>query len=414
MRAAFERFARDGQDGRDGGPTRALLERLRRRWTITLRGVFPLGGSSAGNELELHRSGDEVWHQMWGSMRAARERIWMETYMLVPDRVGERTRKELVDAAARGLEVVLLYDYVGSSAINEAWLAPLRAAGVAVHAFNPIWPWRRHGPILQRDHRKILICDRDEAWVGGLNVGADYAGKEYGNGDFRDTHMRVRGPACDDLAALFAGSLRSIGQPQPASAQRAAPRADAQGTGSMVQVLESNVQRKRWAIQRSLRVTLERASLRCFASTPYFVPPLRLRRALVKAARRGLDVRVLTAGRSDVPLVSMASQHVYAQFLRAGVRIYEYGHASGRVLHAKTLTLDGVYSMVGSFNFDNWSWGRNLEVSVAVLDAQLAAELERHFAEDLAESREVSLAELDARPWWKRWLHALAYHLARL
>ena len=187
-----------------------------------------------------------------------------------------------------------------------------------------------------------------------------------------------------------------------------APSADA---GSLVQVLESNLRRKRRAIQRALRLTLARAAERAYLTSPYFVPPRRLMRALAKAAQRGVDVRVLTAGKSDVPLVLLASQHLYGHLLERGVRIFEL---QGRTLHAKTIAIDGVYASVGSFNLDYWSDRRNMEVSVTLLDRALTGELEAEFQANLALSKEVRLESWKKRGPWERALHWLAYQSLRI
>jgi len=398
-------------------PPRSLgkvaLERLRARWGHTMRMLRPLGGCATGNRLQLFSSGDEVWWEMWTAMRAARERVWLETYILEPDRVGTRTLAELANAAGRGCEVVLLYDSLGSYRINDAMLAPLRAAGARAHAYNPLSPWLWRGPILHRNHRKVLVVDRELAFCGGLNIGEDYAGPGLGNSRFRDSHVRVEGGAARELARLFVGTLAEIGAPAPATAAADTAASCVPERGSLIQVLESNQQRKRRAIQRTLRATLKRASSRCWLTSPYFVPPPRLRTALGQAAARGVDVRVLTAGPSDVPLVSLASQHVYAWLLARGVRIFEYGTPE-RLLHAKTVAIDGVYGMVGSFNFDFWSWGRNLEVNLGVLDATFAHELEQQFEADLLGAREVRASDLAGRGAWQRFLQAAAFRILRL
>lgn len=416
----FERAVRAALGGSAASRSRFAphLERLglqqwRERWLRTMRLVRPFAGCATGNRLELFESGDAVWNAMWRAMRAARERVWLETYILEPDRVGTRTLAELANAAGRGCEVLLVYDDFGSLRVNDALLAPLRAVGVRAVAYNPIHPWRRRGPILRRNHRKLLVVDRDIAFCGGLNVGEDYAGTQLGNARFRDSHVRVEGSAAGELARTVVTTLAEIGEAPPPSAARDGQAACRPSQGSLVQVLESNQQRKRRAIQRTLRTTIKRASSRCWITSPYFVPPTRLRQALGNAARRGLDVRVLTAGPSDVPLVSFASQHVYAWLLRRGVRIYEYGTPE-RLLHAKTVAIDGVYGMVGSFNFDFWSWGRNLEVNLGVLDAVFARELEQQFEHDLLQAREVRLADLEERGPWQRLLQALAFRLLRL
>ena len=175
---------------------------------------------------------------------------------------------------------------------------------------------------------------------------------------------------------------------------------------TFVQVLGSNVRRRRRHIQRSVRQTVRRSVNRCYVTSPYFIPPRRLIRALVGAARRGVDVRVLTAGLSDVPIVHLASSYLYPMLLRQGVKVYEL---QGHTLHAKTTTIDGVYATVGSFNLDFWSHRRLLEVNVAFLDADLAKELEDQFVTDLEGAVEMTLEGLSKRSWMRRAFAWLAY-----
>lgn len=395
---------------RGGQRTRLLVGRVQERWRRIMSSVLPQGGSSTGNRVRLLPEGDEAWSAMWAAIESARTRVWLETYIMEPDSLGQGTLERLRDAAARGCEVLLLYDDVGSHKLGSDFLAPLLRAGGQVHAFNPIWAWHRHGPLLMRDHRKILVVDDRIAFCGGMNASEDYAGPQLGNGLFRDTHLSVEGPAVGDLAGVVQSSLRAMGI---SSRRVRGPIAPLEG-GVVVQVLEANRLRNRSALQRTLRLTLERAVQRCAITTPYFVPPRRLRRAIARAANRGVEVRILTAGRSDVPMVALASQHVYEHFLKRGARIFEYGHNRPRVLHAKCVSIDGVYATVGSFNFDTWSWSRNLEVNVGVLDPATALELERQFEQDLECAREVTLEHMRQRSFWLRWLHACAYHLMRL
>jgi cardiolipin synthase len=230
------------------------------------------------------------------------------------------------------------------------------------------------------------------------------AGAPHGNAYFRDTQVELAGPCAgalarlvEDVAGLARGPLARATEPPEGA--------------SLVLVHESHVRRARRSIQRALRMTLARALERVTLTSPYFVPPGRLVRALVHARRRGVDVRILTAGRSDVPLVRLASQHLYGRLLRHGIRIFELER---RTLHAKTATIDGVYATVGSFNLDHWSDRRNLEVTVGLLDPAATAELERQFELDLAGAREVELANWERRSWFERVLGWLAYQLLRL
>jgi cardiolipin synthase A/B len=178
-----------------------------------------------------------------------------------------------------------------------------------------------------------------------------------------------------------------------------------------VQVLHSNVWRSTRLIQRAMRLTLSSARSHAYITNPYLIPPARLRRAMAAAAQRGVDVRVLMSGEiSDVPVASMASQHLYHSLLRSGVKIYEM---RDKVLHAKVVTIDGVYTTLGSFNFDHFSDLLNLEVNIVLLDPRIARQVEKQFFADLARSREFTLEMLEKRTWWQRALHWLLFHLMR-
>jgi cardiolipin synthase len=377
------------------------------RWLRTLERLAPLGGASEGNQVDLYSDGDAALGAMLEAIEEARRRVWLETYILEPDPLGARFVAALSRAANRGCEVVLHYDSFGSPRVDEEFLAPIRLAGGRVVPFNPFWSWRDGVPFFVRDHRKILVVDDEVAFCGGLNLSVDYGGPVLGNGRMRDTLARISGPAARDLARIFLSSLGETSDRCALPPRAPPPRED----GCLVQVLGSNAWRQVRSIQKALRQTLYRATLRCYVTTPYFVPPQHLKRALLRAARRGLDVRILTAGESDVPLVRLASQHLYGRFLQCGVRVFEM---FGRTLHAKTATIDGVYAMVGSFNLDRWSDRRNLEVAVTVFEPRVAHELEVHFERDLAQAEEVTLATWKRRSWWRRLLGWVAYQILRL
>lgn len=385
---------------------RAGGRRFWEHWRATLRRLRPLGAVSVGNRIRVHSDGDEVYQRMWAAMSAAREHILLDTYLLEPDPVGRRTLQELREARARGVRVELILDAYGSSELEEETLEELRAEGIGVLAYNPILRFATKLSRLVRNHHKILVCDRRVAFCGGMNISCDYAGEELGNSLFRDTHLSIEGPCALDLLQI---SLELLGETTMRS--RELPDSSEEQEGALVQILESNIARERRAIQRALRWTIRGSQERCYITTPYFVPPYLLTRNLIAAARRGVDVRILTAGRSDVPVVTMASRHLYGRLLRGGVRIFEM---TERTLHAKTATIDGVYGMVGSFNLDRWSYRRNLEVTVGVLDRRTVEELEGQFEEDLELSREVKLETWSRRTLWERIRDGLAYQVMRI
>lgn len=381
--------------------------RLWERWRSTLRLLRPLGDVSRGNRITPLLDGDEAFVAMWEAIDGASRRVVCTTFILEDDAVGRRTRDALAAAAERGCEVVLQCDAYGSKALRASFLRPLQESGGRVILYNPPLRFRPRMSRLVRNHRKILVVDDRIAFCGGMNVSEDYAGEHHGTGRFRDVHLRLDGPCVADLAKLVRDSIRSGGDRPPARGERPRPFAK----GSVVQVLESNVRRQRRAIQKAMHFTLRRAVKRCIFTSPYFVPPRRLIAAMTDAAQRGVDVRVMTAGRSDVPIVRKASRHLYGRLLRGGVRLYEMQE---RTLHAKTACIDGVYGSVGSFNLDYWSYRRNLEVTVTALDPATAARLEERFREDLVLSREVRLENWERRRLLERVLDWLAYQLLRI
>jgi len=308
-------------------------------------------------------------------------------------------------------------------------LLPMKSVGIEVLEFNPIWPWRRHGPLLFRDHRKIIVVDKKIAFCGSMNIGADYAGPTFGNDRFRDSMAQIEGPAVKDLLEI---TLESIAEsefkegkipkkkelaPLPPMRQiyqhlfRPAAFLDLYAHDAVVQVLRSNTHKNLLQIQNSMEECLERAIEYCYFTTPYFLPYGSLAHAIIKAKNRGVDVRILTAGLSDVPLMHWAMQHVYQNFLEKGVRIYEMNQ---RTLHAKLATIDGVYASIGSYNLDHWSARRNLEVNISIIDRPIALELKEQFYRDLELSKEIHIKQIASRSLVHRIFCWLCYQLFRL
>lgn len=376
---------------------------LARRWEWIATSLLKFGGASEGNSVAIHCDGDQCLEAIWQAIAQATSRIWLEMYTIEPDRVGTRTIRELTLAAQRGCEVVLLYDAVGSLRLGETHLKPLRDAGARIEAFNPIRRWWRGHLLLRRDHRKIIVIDGSIGFCGGMNISEDYAGTKHGNCRFHDCLVRMEGPCVRDLAAVFASSWRLRKDERLPLPQRSPP------AGSVfAQVLSSRGALGRRTIQRSLRLTIRHAGASCFITTPYFVPPPRLMRAIIRAAERGVDVRILTAGDCDVPIVRVAAQHIYGSLLRKGVRLYEMRDCT---LHAKTIVIDGLFSVVGSFNLDTWSDKRNLESNIAMLDARVAGDVQAAFQRDISSATQITLDAWRKRRWWQRILNWLAYQL---
>jgi cardiolipin synthase A/B len=383
-------------------------QRNRRRWQRTASRIVRLGQATNGNDLLLFTDGDDAFTAMLGAIERATARVWLETYMFAADRLGRRFIDALAAAAARGVQVLVLVDGLGSRGVLWAF-APVRDQGGEVVEFNPPleWPWLRTMPAQVRDHRKILIVDDDIGFCGGMNHTEEYAGENLGVGRFRDTHLLIGGPAVAHLAEVFARSWQHATRVQIKGFAATAPKS----AGVHVQILGSDRFLQRRGIQRALRLAVGGAHQEGLMQNTQFVPPPRLLSALLRARRRGVRVEVLTAGISDIPIAQAAARHLYGQLLEGGVKVWEL---QAQTLHAKTASIDGLYGHVGSFNLDRWSYDRNLEVCAVVLDPGFATALAGVFRRDTEVADEVTATHLLGRGVGQRVVDRIAWTLCRL
>lgn len=342
-------------------------------------------------------TGAEVYRRLFALIAAARTSIRCETYIWTADAVGGRFRAALAFAARRGVRVRVLVDGAGSTDLPPGYWRDLTAAGAEVHVFNPLT--FRHFSL--RNHRKLFLVDDAVAVTGGWNIAEEYDGDGVTRG-WRDLGLELRHPAAlvqlaVSFDSLFAGHLvRHWLQRRfhrPAFLRHPGP------------VLFSGPHLRRNQFHRQLLLSLRHAR-RVRIVSAYFVPGLRLRRALAAVARRGGTVEVLLAGKTDVALAQRAARSLYGPLLRAGVRIWEY---QPQILHAKLALVDDAV-FVGSANLDARSFAINYELTVHLTDKPLVAEASASFAKDLLLSRAVSLAE------WRRsrtWLTRLRGAWAR-
>lgn len=356
-----------------------------------------------GCRVRLLKDGGEAFRAMFEAIETARESVHLETYILRADKTGRAFADRLVAAARRGAEVALLYDSVGSLGLPEAFVQRLREAGVKVLAYHPLaflsrWRWR------QRDHRKVLVVDGEIGFTGGLNIADDYASIEDGGLGWRDTHVRIEGPAALALNGLFRSTWESKGGEPLAPASLAGPP---RGRDS-VAVVGNTEFSGRWAIRRSFLYAVSQATRYVFITNAYFVPDGGILSALRMARGRGVQVWLMLPGVSDVPVVRWASRGVYARLLRKGVRIFEWRRP---VLHAKTVVVDGLWSSVGSYNLDHRSLRHNLEVTAVVPGEGTGGPLAHMFQEDLANCDEIRAEEFARRPLWHRIFERFFYWL---
>ena len=362
-----------------------------------------------GCEVTVLRDGGATYPAMLEAIQAARESICLETYILASDTTGDRFKIALVERARAGVKVRVIYDAVGSFGISDAWVDDMRTAGIEVIDFNPIAPWRRRFNLSHRDHRKLLIVDNEIGFTGGLNIANDYASVEEGGVGWHDMHCRMRGAIVYDMARLFRRNwIRSGGESYPPIPR---PK-DAGGPGASFARLLENTRRRNKATFRRAYVHVIRAAKHIVrVENAYFLPDRGIRRALISAAARGVDVQIIVPGRSDVRIIEWASLFVLRNLARRGIKIWRW---RGTMMHAKTATVDAVWSTIGSYNFDAQSRFNNLEVTVEILDAATADALVKTFELDTAHADPFDEHVWLQLPWWRKALAWIGYRLRRL
>jgi cardiolipin synthase A/B len=343
-----------------------------------------------GNALKIQFDGPNTFDAWVDAIGRAERYVHFENYIIRDDRVGRIFRDALVERARAGVEVRVLYDWVGCWATPRRYWKPLREAGVEVRAFNRP-TFRDPLGILQRDHRKLVCVDGTVAFIGGLCVGDEWAG----SGDlppWRDTGVEIRGPAAAASARTFERIWEEIGDPVP-EALRADPGVTARAGSTPVWLIEGVPWRSR--VYRTQQLVAASASERIWITDPYFVAPRPVAEALTAAALDGVDVRILVPAHNNWPWVGSLSRGGYRYLLEAGVRIFEW---QGPMIHAKTSVSDGIWSRIGSSNLNAASLLGNWEIDLGILDRDLARQMEGLFLADLASSVEIILPGSD-RVW---------------
>ena len=357
-----------------------------------------------GNTAHLFDDGKEAYPAMLDGIRGARERILVEMYIFAEDRTGTMFRDALAERARAGVPVYVLYDAVGCLNTSHGFFASLADAGAHIQEYHPLAPWKPHWNWLFRDHRKLLIVDRT-AFLGGMNFSDENLPREQGGAGWRDTQVRLEGPCVRELEHLFWNTWAGAHKPVPEPVRHL----DLPAVGeTAVRVLSSAGLLNQQSIRRSYINAIDRAQKSILITNAYFLPGRSIYRRLVKAARRGVKVRVLLPYETDHPYVRWASRALFGVFLENGVELYEYQPA---VLHAKTAVFDGEWSTVGTHNLDHRSLRYNLEVNVTVFGRHFGGQLTAAFERDLANSRRLDLKTWRDRPFFKRLAEETLYQL---
>jgi cardiolipin synthase A/B len=344
-------------------------------------------------EVTTYTFGNDLFDDMLVAIHGARRQILFETYIWKGDQVGQRFKTALEAAAERGVEVYCIYDSFANLVVSPRFKRfppsvkvlhyPVYAAG-----WRP-FDLRRYG----RDHRKILVVDDAVGFVGGYNIGDAYAT------EWRDTHVRITGPGVWDLKRAFA-DFWNLNRRRRVRASERPLLLETASTWEPTIRIHRNVPRLWMFPIRSMYLeAFARASRNIWMTTAYFLPDQDFVDALAQAAERGVDVRLLIPAKSNHVVADWISRGYFSQLLRSGVRILRYRDA---MMHAKTATIDGRWSTVGTANVDRLSLQGNFEINVEIIDPRLASALEDVFRLDESNSLELTRAEWEARDIYRR------------
>lgn len=395
----------------------------------------------SGNAVRLLADGPATYAAMERAISSARHYVRMETYIFDDDEIGNLFADLLIEKSRAGVDVAVAVDAVGTLATPDELFQRMREAGVKVLVFNPVNPLaaRAGWSINQRNHRKVLVVDGKVGFVGGINLSDVYASSPLGsgsNGDsgsgigsgsrgsgrkgadegkpqgtdsggeppWRDTHVEIRGPAVEQIEAVFEAGWREQDGPPLTARAYLAERPEA---GPLVVRILANQPGAgdSYAIYLTLMSAISSAQESIGVTMAYFVPDPAFIQALKDAAQRGVEVVLVLPGFSDSSLVFHAGRSHYTELMEAGVQIYERRDA---LLHAKTVVIDGVWSTVGSSNMDWRSFALNHEINAVILGPAFGAEMQALFRRDVAASRRIDPQEWDSRPMSDRFMEAFS------
>lgn len=341
------------------------------------------------NSVELFHGGRQFFEALFAAVRSAEHTILLEYYLIHNDHLGAGLASELAAAVQRGVTVKLIYDYIGCLDTPASYFKNLSKRGVKLLPFNV--PSFRRGffGFDKRDHRKMTIVDGTLAFLGGFNIGDEYAGCVAGKWSFRDLGFSIRGEAVGELEAIFHETWNGE---RDASAVRVAaerPRHSGSESGAAaVNIISGGPRQRRFYIREAFQVNIASAAEEILIATPYFVPGPRIIRSLLRAVRRGVRVQLLLPARSDVPFFLLLGRSSYATLLRGGVEIFELER---EILHAKVMLIDGERTVIGSANLDQRSFHRNYEINCLVDNVQFGGQIRELLLEEINGSRPVEL-----------------------
>jgi cardiolipin synthase A/B len=360
---------------------------------------------TTGNDAELLINGDATFASIFAGIKIAREYVLVQFYIFRDDQIGRQLQELLLERVRDGIRVYVLYDEIGSHDLPRRCVKRMRDGGIRVQSFHTVGGRANRFQINFRNHRKIVVVDGLHAWVGGLNVGDEYLGRDPKVGFWRDTHLHVQGPVAQAVQIAFledwhwaADELPSLNwDPQPS----------ANGARRAVLALPSGPADELETCTLFFVAVINAATSRLWIASPYFVPDEQFITAVQLAALRGVDVRILVPQHSDNQLVGLSIWSYLEELEEVGVEFYQYTRG---FMHQKVTLIDDSACTIGTANFDNRSFRLNFEITMGVTDDELASQVRAMLEADFADAQRITAADLRARSF----LFRFAVQAARL
>ena len=358
-----------------------------------------------GNHADVLENGDGFFPRLIADINGAKESVHVESYIWWKGSVCDQLARALADAAHRGVEVRVLVDASGGHKMTKENEELMGRAGVKLASFHPLGFYNL-GRLNNRDHRKVAIIDGRIGYIGGYGIAEEWSGHAQDKNHWRDTGLRVVGPTVNRMQGAFSENwIEQTGE--ILAGEKYFPHAAPAGT-TQAHLAYTSPTGSISSVQVLYYLAIEAARKEIIIQNPYLLPDENSITAIRDAVRRGVVVRIMVPATTttDSPIVQHASHHQFGTLLKAGAHVYEYGRT---LLHQKVIIVDGVWSCIGSTNFDSRSFNLNDEISIAVLDPQIAAQLRGAFNDDLRDSHERQFGEWSHRSFWHKTIDGLAY-----
>ena len=366
--------------------------------------VFTSLPFTVGNRVELLIDGQQTYREMLQAIAEARDYILLQSYIINDDSVGNQFKQALIAKAQQGVKINLLYDKIGSRKLSRSYLKSLRDRGIRVRGFGSTSRKGNRFQINFRNHRKILIVDGGLAFMGGLNIGDEYLGKNPHFGSWRDTHLKIQGAAVQCLQSVFLRDWYWVTKEIPQVSWQVQRNPN---YGQTVLILPTGPADRLDNCNLFFLSLIERAQTRLWIASPYFVPNNSILNALKLAALRGVDVRIILPNRPDYLTVYLCSFAYYTELQAVGIKLYRYRTG---FMHQKVILVDRDVAGIGTVNLDNRSFFLNFEVMTFSIDTQFISSIETMLQSDLTASRAIDLNTYQQKPFWFK----LAARVSRL